>query len=85
LASARALRASSTLKIAGSNSGLSPTASAMENSSASAIGRAKRTLIAKTTTTSTVIAPVSNMPNWRTPRSNSVSGGRSRSFPAIAP
>ena len=70
-------RARLTLRIAGSSSGLRPTASATENSSVSMGGRPFTTWMMKTRKTMISMALVNRWPNRRSPRSNSVSGGRS--------
>jgi hypothetical protein len=73
------------LMIAGSSCGVSPTATAREKMNASRTGRWKATLMAKMAITSTSVTSSSRYPKRRTPRSNSVSGGRSRSRPATLP
>ncbi len=74
-----------TLRIAGSSSGLSPTASATEKSSVSTGGRPRNTCATKTRSTMISMALVNRYPKRRMPRSNSVSGGRSVSRCAMAP
>ena len=69
-------RARLTLKMAGSSSGLSPTASATENNNVSIGGRPFSTWTMNTRKTMTSMALVNRWPNRRRPRSNSVSGGR---------
>ena len=82
---ARAPRVRLRVTIAGSSSGVRPTARAMEKSSASNSGRCSATLMAKTPTTRiSVTRPISS-PKARTPCWKSVSGARSASRWAIAP
>ena len=60
--------------IAGSSSGVSPTAIARENSTASIGGRPIATLITKIAITRTAVMRTSSLPNSRSPRWNDVSG-----------
>ncbi len=73
------------LRIAGNSSGDSPTARAMANIRVSSGGRSRNRLSPSTAVTITSITRSSRPPNWRRPRSNSVSGGRSTSERSIWP
>ena len=76
-------RASVMLTIAGSSSGVRPTASASAKRNESTTGRCRYTLMAKIAITSSRVIWISSPPKRRSPRSNSVSGGRSRSCSAM--
>ena len=74
LAMARAPAESVTVTIAGSNSGVMPTASATAKSNDSTMGRPINWLTMSTKKTMTIITLINRYPNCRTPRANSVSG-----------
>ena len=71
--------------IAGNSSGVSPTAIARENRSASSSGRPRTTLMRKTKIDTTRAIVASSFENFRRPTWNPVSGGRSASPDAILP
>jgi hypothetical protein len=71
--------------MAGSSSGVSPTARAIEKSRASKSGRCRATLMANTPTTRIIVTRPISMLKARTPCWKSVSGARSASRWAIAP
>ena len=74
-----------TLMIAGSSWGVRPTPRARANRKESTTGRFNSTLKAKISAIRIRVTSTSRLPNRRTPRSNSVSGLRSRRRSAMAP